>query len=179
MQRLRPMCTGMSRLPFFLDPSHHAAHHPIERFGWDGCWKCRHCLAVCPNGAIRILGKDPKDSLPAPPIETAAPVLDALVANRRSHRRYQARNVEKETIRHLIGLLQNAPNVGNELQVEYALVDDVEQMDRPRTLASERMDALAACGIYPDGYDEKAFRISSGPKRPYDRICCFAALPTC
>lgn len=87
--------------------------------------------------------------------------------------------MEKETIRHLIGLLQNAPNGGNKLQVEYALVDDVEQMDRPRTLASERMDALAACGIYPDGYDEKAFRISSGPKRPYDRICCFAALPTC
>lgn len=156
----RTKCSGCGRCGqvcpgslFFLDPSHHAAHHPIERFGWDGCWKCQHCLAVCPNGAIHILGKDPKDSLPAPPIETAAPVLDALVANRRSHRRYQARNVEKETIRHLIGLLQNAPNGGNKLQVEYALVDDVEQMDRLRTLASERMDALAACGIYPDGYD--------------------------
>lgn len=161
----RTKCSGCGRCVqvcpgslFFLDPSHHAAHHPIERFGWDGCWKCQHCLAVCPNGAIRILGKDPKDSLPAPPIETAAPVLDALVANRRSHRRYQARNVEKETIRHLIGLLQNAPNGGNKLQVEYALVDDVEQMDRLRTFASERMDALAACGIYPDGYDAKSFQ---------------------
>lgn len=55
-------------------------------------------------------------------------------------------------------LLQNAPNGGNKLQVEYALVDDVEQMDRLRTLASERMDALAACGIYPDGYDAKSFQ---------------------
>ena len=49
-------------------------------------------------------------------------------------------------------------NGGNKLQVEYALVDDVEQMDRLRTLASERMDALAACGIYPDGYDAKSFQ---------------------
>ena len=31
-------------------------------------------------------------------------------------------------------------------------------MDRLRTLASERMDALAACGIYPDGYDAKSFQ---------------------
>lgn len=20
----------------------------FERFGWRGCWKCQHCLAVCP-----------------------------------------------------------------------------------------------------------------------------------
>ncbi|WP_443027915.1 hypothetical protein [Stomatobaculum longum] len=23
-----------------------------ERFGWRGCWKCQHCLAVCPHGAV-------------------------------------------------------------------------------------------------------------------------------
>ena len=27
----------------------------FERFGWRGCWKCQHCLAVCPQGAISIL----------------------------------------------------------------------------------------------------------------------------
>ena len=31
-------------------------------------------------------------------------------------------------------------------------------MGRLRTLTSERMDALAACGIYPDGYDAKSFQ---------------------
>ncbi len=32
----------------------------FERFGWRGCWRCQHCLAVCPTGAISILGKKPE-----------------------------------------------------------------------------------------------------------------------
>lgn len=65
----------------------------FDAFGWNGCWKCQHCLAVCPAGAISILGKRPEDSLP-PPVD-AAKALDALIANRRSCRRYQRRNVDK------------------------------------------------------------------------------------
>lgn len=38
----------------------------FERFGWRGCWKCQHCLAVCPQGAISIFDKKPEDSLPPP-----------------------------------------------------------------------------------------------------------------
>ncbi len=88
----RTKCSGCGRCVqvcpgslFFLDPSHHAAHHPIERFGWTGCE--RSLL----NGWTHWLP---------------------------------------------VGSIQMAMT-------------------------------------------QKAFRISSGPKRPYDRICCFAALPTC
>ena len=35
----------------------------FERFGWRGFWRCQHCLAVCPVGAISIFGKKPEDSL--------------------------------------------------------------------------------------------------------------------
>ena len=35
----------------------------IDSFGWNGCWRCEHCLAVCPKGAIRIFGKRPENSL--------------------------------------------------------------------------------------------------------------------
>ncbi len=35
----------------------------ITSFGWNGCWKCEHCLAVCPKGAISIFGKKPEDSI--------------------------------------------------------------------------------------------------------------------
>jgi ferredoxin len=28
------------------------------------CMECQHCLAVCPKGALSILGKDPADSVP-------------------------------------------------------------------------------------------------------------------
>ncbi|MFQ9525611.1 MAG: 4Fe-4S binding protein [Eubacterium ramulus] len=27
---------------------------------WYGCWGCQHCLTVCPNGAISVLGKSRK-----------------------------------------------------------------------------------------------------------------------
>ena len=41
-----------------------ACMDPVTEVGWDGCFRCQHCLAVCPEGAISILGKDPADSLP-------------------------------------------------------------------------------------------------------------------
>jgi ferredoxin len=59
----------------------------FDRFGWGGCWKCQHCLAVCPEGAISILGKCPQDSLPRPDA-TMGEQMDRLVANRPSCRRY-------------------------------------------------------------------------------------------
>ena len=30
------------------------------------CIRCQHCLAVCPTGALSILGLSPADSLPLP-----------------------------------------------------------------------------------------------------------------
>ncbi len=39
----------------------------FERYGWKGCWKCQHCLAVCPQEAISIFDKKAGDSLLPPP----------------------------------------------------------------------------------------------------------------
>ena len=62
---------------------------PFERFGWRGCWRCQHCLAVCPQGAISIFRKRPEDSLPPPRLKwetiwldwwsTAAPAGDIWI----------------------------------------------------------------------------------------------------
>ena len=31
---------------------------PFERYGWKGCWRCGHCLAVCPRwGDIHLWEK--------------------------------------------------------------------------------------------------------------------------
>ena len=34
-------------------------NHPVmdnqDKFGFFACWKCQHCLAACPVGAISIL----------------------------------------------------------------------------------------------------------------------------
>ena len=39
------------------------AGYPVISAGnEDACLRCRHCLAVCPTGALSILGKKPEDS---------------------------------------------------------------------------------------------------------------------
>ena len=102
----------------------------FEEFGWKGCWKCEHCLAVCPAGALSIFEHRPEDSLSPVKAADAAPVLDALIANRHSGRRYHDRNVDPGVIRDMIGRLANAPNGGNKQQVEFTLIDDKERMKR-------------------------------------------------
>ena len=127
----------------------------FKEFGWNGCWKCQHCLAVCTVGAISVLGKHPEDSLPPP--ENAAAVLDALIANRRSCRRYQRRNVDRAVIDGMLSQLANAPNGSNKQLVEFTLLDDMESTERFRAIAYRRMEELAARGVYPKGFDEPSY----------------------
>ena len=129
----------------------------FEEFGWNGCWQCEHCLAVCPEAAVSILHHRPEDSLPVPEPDTATPVMDALTASRRSCRRYQKRNVPRDVIEDMISRLANAPNGGNKQLVEYTLIDDMEQMDYFRNIAYREMERLAAQGLYPEGFGKEAY----------------------
>ena len=129
----------------------------ITGFGWNGCWKCEHCLAVCPKGAISIFGKQPEDSLSPAKAESAAPVLDALIANRHSCRRFLKKDVALEIINGMLQMLGNAPNGGNKQQVEFMLIDDRKQMNAFRRLAYTEMDRLAGEGIYPIGFDKSSY----------------------
>ena len=127
----------------------------FEDFGWNGCWKCEHCLAVCPTGAVSIFGKRAEDCLPPP--ENAAAVLDALIANRRSCRRYRQKNVERAVMDGMLAQLANAPNGGNKQQVEFTLLDNLSDTERFRRIAYRRMDELAAQGVYPRGFDAPSY----------------------
>lgn len=129
----------------------------IDSFGWNGCWKCEHCLAVCPKGAISIFGKQPEASLPPVKAESAAPVLDALIANRHSCRRFLKKDVAPEIISSMLQMVGNAPNGGNKQQVQFALIDDREQMNAFRRLAYTEMDRLADAGVYPAGFDKTSY----------------------
>ena len=127
----------------------------FEDFGWNGCWKCEHCLAVCPTGAVSIFGKRAEDCLPPP--ENAAAVLDALIANRRSCRRYRQKNVERAVMDGMLAQLANAPNGGNKQQVEFTLLDNLSDTERFRRIAYRRMDELAAQDVYPRGFDAPSY----------------------
>jgi Fe-S-cluster-containing hydrogenase component 2 len=141
----------------YLNEEKKAEMTEVKTFGWDGCWKCEHCLAVCPKGAIRIFGHDPKDSLAPVKTEKTAPVFDALAANRHSCRRFQKKNVDPDIIDDMVKRLANAPNGGNKQQVEFTLIDDREQMDWFRNQAYREMERLAGEGIYPEGFDRASY----------------------
>lgn len=125
---------------------------PFERFGWRGCWKCEHCLAVCPTGAIRIFGKGPEDCppLPSPAI---AQDMTSLVASRRSCRRYRNENVDPAILDRILDAMQNVPAGGNTQTTEYTVVDDKDRMEQIRRVAYDAMEKAAARGHYTSSFD--------------------------
>lgn len=129
----------------------------ITGFGWGGCWKCQHCLAICPMGAISILGKEPMNSLMPPKQEQAEMMLDALMTNRRSCRHFLNQNVDREVIDGMLAIMPAAPNGGNKMQVRYAVVDDRDKMKAIKERVYNAMLENAAAGRYPDGFDKSSF----------------------
>lgn len=129
----------------------------FSEFGWNGCWQCQHCMAVCPTGSISVFGKKAENSLS--PCDTAltAQVLDSLISNRHSCRRYRNENVEPQIIDEMLRLLANAPNGGNKQQAEFTLIDDKDQMEYFRSVVQAETDRLAAQGIYPTGFDASSY----------------------
>lgn len=125
----------------------------FERFGWRGCWRCQHCLAVCPAGAVSVLGKKPEDSLPKPPEEMGT-YMEQLVTNRRSCRRYLDKNVDPEVLTRILSAMAAAPTGGNAQQVEYTVIDDRERVEAIRREAYPVMDRLAEKGIYTHSFSD-------------------------
>ncbi|MBR3393982.1 MAG: nitroreductase family protein [Firmicutes bacterium] len=129
----------------------------FERFGWRGCWRCQHCLAVCPTGAISIFGKKPEDSLPPPPKEMGK-YMEQLVVNRRSCRRFLDRNVDPKIISGILSAMEAAPTGGNAMGVEYTLIDDKDRVDAIRKVAYAKMDADAKRHIYTHSFSDFYYR---------------------
>lgn len=130
---------------------------PISEFGWNGCWKCEHCIAVCPTGAVSILGHRPEDSVKPPRVSESAAMMRALILNRRSCRRFKEQDVDSAVINDMLACLANAPNGGNKQQVEFTLLDRAEQTRRFRRLAYTETERLASKGIYPQGFDKTSY----------------------
>lgn len=141
----------------FLNDQKKAGIRSFAEFGWNGCWKCEHCLSVCPTGAIQIFGHRPEDSLKPENTELSSLVLDALIANRHSCRRFLSQNVDREIVTDILSRLGNAPNGGNKQQVEFTLIDDMAEMQILRDTVRLEMERLAQNSIFPDGFDECAY----------------------
>ena len=91
------------------------------KFGWQGCWKCSHCLAVCPNGAISIFGVSAEDvtDRPGPDIREDLP---KLMQYRRSCRAFRKDEVPVDTIDEILEAVSAVPTGGNNQRLELSVV---------------------------------------------------------
>lgn len=148
----------------------------FERFGWSWCWRCQHCLAVCPVWAISIFHKNPEDSFPKPS-ENISEDLEKLVANRRTCRRYLKKNVDKKIIDDILKAMGNVPTWWNAQNVEYTIIDDIHQTRKIRDIAYSQMEQNAKNGIYSSGFSKflyQKMKDSEKDIRKDDMLFCWA-----
>ena len=125
----------------------------FERYGWRGCWRCEHCLAVCPTGAISIFDKKPENSLLPPPAEMGN-YMERLIVNRRSCRRYLDKNVDPKIISRILSAMAAAPTGGNSCGVEYTVIDDMERVKQIWDVAYARMEQDAKRHVYTSSFSD-------------------------
>jgi nitroreductase/NAD-dependent dihydropyrimidine dehydrogenase PreA subunit len=98
------------------------------------CMECQHCMAVCPKGALSILGKDPAESVPNTKDKPTTEQMKNLIMNRRSTRQYKKEPIDKELIKDLLRTASYAPTGENGNSVRFTVVDDRETMDKLRVI---------------------------------------------
>lgn len=93
----------------------------LERF----CISCLHCVSICSEGSVSILGYGPDDGLPLIAENLSDPEqLELLIKARRSVRNYQDKNVDSEVIDKMLEVAWHAPSGHNDRGLLYTLIDD-------------------------------------------------------
>lgn len=94
----------------------------FDQLNWSGCWRCQHCLQICPNGAISVFGKNPEDSLPMWP-DTLGADLEKLILGRKECKAFKPERIDSALEDKIFKSLANAPTGGNKMKVEYTVLD--------------------------------------------------------
>ncbi len=124
--------------------------------GWAGCYRCQHCLAVCPTAAISIMKRHPENSLTKE--QSATPLqLESLMRNRRACRNYLDKEIPREEIDDMLRILENVPTGSNRQSLEFSVIYEKTQMDKFRTAIRARAMELAEEGIYPGRFSKEDF----------------------
>lgn len=114
------------------------------------CYKCQHCLTVCPVAAVSILGLNPDNSQPLSGNYPDPNQLEALIKGRRSIRSYKPENLEPEIIDRLLQVAWHAPTGKNCRQVLFTVVDDRAKLDKLRNQVMSRLGEIVRKGKLPE-----------------------------
>ena len=104
------------------------------------CIECQHCFAICPQGAISILEKNPDESNEIHEINSED-ILN-LIKSRRSIRKYRQENVSKEIITKLKSMLNYSPTGCNSHKLHFSFIEDMDVMDDFRTKVNEKIVSI-------------------------------------
>ena len=124
------------------------------------CIRCQHCLAVCPTGAVSIMGAAASDCTPLAGNIPEPRQLDTLFKGRRSVRHYKRENVSPGLLQELLDSAAYAPTGSNAQNLLVSVVD-IAAMDALREAVYLRLDELAETGAMPD-CQRRAFFLSAG-----------------
>ncbi len=116
----------------------------------ENCYKCQHCLTVCPTGAISIFGLKATDSRPLAGNYPGPDQLETLIKGRRSVRSYKQENLAPEVISRLLEVAWHAPTGKNCRQVLFTVVDDREKMSQLRGEIMKELAHVVNSGKLPE-----------------------------
>ena len=137
--------------------------HPVmideNNYSWRGCWRCQHCLAVCPKGAISIFDINPED-VSSKPSHNIKEDLPKLMKFRRSCRAYKKDDVLEEIIDELMSAVSAVPTGGNNYGLEFTVVSSRKAMGEIYHLYKEE-NGLSLFDENQDDYSE--LRIYDAP----------------
>jgi nitroreductase/NAD-dependent dihydropyrimidine dehydrogenase PreA subunit len=122
----------------------------LEQF----CIGCMHCVAICSEGSVSILGYGSEQGVELKGAKLpSADQMELLIKGRRSTRNYQDRNVNSELIDKLVEVASHAPSGHNDRQLLYTLIDDKGIIYDLREQAFDGIEKLIDAGELPQGME--------------------------
>jgi len=117
------------------------------------CIGCLHCLAICTESSISILGHGPQEGIELPGKTTTPEQMEVLIKGRRSVRNYRDENIPPEIIEQILEVASHAPSGHNDRKLLYTLVGDKDVVDELRIEAFNGLEKLIAENSLPDGME--------------------------
>ena len=94
----------------------------------DLCMKCGHCIALCPNNAIRVEGLKSEEFAPFKELDIGDNQLLSLTKQRRSVRRYKDKRVPRHIINRIIDAAHSSPTGSGQSTTGVIIIDNPETL---------------------------------------------------
>ena len=112
------------------------------------CFRCQHCLAICPTGALSWSDKTPDNSQPPGIIPKPEHMLN-LIRQRRSIRSFRPENVPMAVFNQLLDAMKFVPTGCNDHRLFFSCSETRDSTDIMRKRAAESVLNMIRSGTLP------------------------------